>query len=239
MKALIKKILKSGKMGRVIYPCVQWAYLKYAIPHRRRRLRRHGVDAMRRLHDFLMSNNIDYYCDSGTLLGFVRDHDFIKTDDDIDIAVVENSINPVDLLRLMLNHGYEYIHAFDYQGKILEFTVADRTGITVDVFWQTLKAGSSTILDAWGVYWKPEIDYPSETANSVISYPFLRPTGFVEMEVLGIKVRVPENVEAVLDTEYAGWRVPDPSFKHDQMCPHTDWPGFAFRLTKDEALGHK
>ena len=238
MKAIVKKVLKSSKLGKLIYPCVQWVYLKFAIPYRRRRLRKYGVDAMQRLHEFLVQNNIDYYCDSGTLLGFVRDHDFIKTDDDIDIAVVEGSIRPVDLLKLMLDSGYKYIHAFDYRGKILEFTVADRTGITVDVFWQTRKEGSATILDAWGVYWKPGIDYPSETANSVISYPFLRPTGFMELEVRGIKVRVPENLEDVLETEYAGWKVPDPSFKHDQMCPHTDWPGFAFRLTRDEALAH-
>lgn len=238
MKALIKKVLKSSSIGRWIYPSIQKVYLMYAVPARRRRLRRHGVDAMRRLHEFFMVNKIDYYCDSGTLLGFVRDKGFIKTDDDIDVAIVEGSIKPVALLKLMLEAGYSYIHAFDYEGRILEFTVADKTGITVDCFFQTLQKDSTTILDAWGVYWKPDYNYPSETANSVISYPFLRPTGFKLIEVMGVLVRVPENDEEVLETEYHGWKVPDPNFKHDGGCPHTDWPGYAYRLTLNEALGH-
>lgn len=239
MKAFVKNVLKSSAFGKALYPIFQRPYLWYAIPMKRRRLRRKGVSALRRLHAFLAVNNVEYYCDSGTLLGFVRDDGFIKTDDDIDIAVVENTIEPGDLLRMMIRAGYKYVHAFDYNGKILEFTVSDPSGITIDVFWQTLQADSSTILDAWGVYWNPEIDYPSEVANSVISYPFLKPTGFKLIEVLGVLVRIPENEIEVLDTEYTGWRIPDPNFKHDKACPHTDWPGFAYRLTEKEALSHK
>ena len=236
MKALVKKILKSSTFGKAVYPLFQKPYLWYMIPARRRRLRKNGVDAMRRLHDFMMSNNVEYYCDSGTLLGFIRDHGFIKTDDDIDVAIVEKTIKPSDLLRKMLDAGYTYVHAFNYNGVIPEFTVADKSGITVDCFFQTSQKGSESILDAWGVYWNPECKYPSEKANSVISYPFLKPTGFIPYEVLGIQVRVPENYEAVLETEYPGWKIPDPNFKHDQNVPHTDWPGFAYRLTKEEAL---
>lgn len=238
-KSFVKKVLKSSSLGKAIYPLFQKPYLWYAIPARRRRLRKHGVDAMRRLHGFMVSNGIDYYCDSGTLLGFVRDHGFIKTDDDIDVAIVEGSIAPAELLRKMIAAGYEYVHAFDYNGQMLEFTVADKTGITVDCFFQTLQKGSTTILDAWGVYWKPDCNYPSETANSVISYPFLKPTGFKLLNVMGIQVRIPDHPEDVLESEYPGWRIPDPNFKHDQDVPHTDWPGYAYRLAMDEALGHK
>lgn len=232
----IRKVLKRSAFGRLAYPALQKLYRLYSVPMKHRRLQRNGVDCMRRLHELMTVNGIEYYCDSGTLLGFIRDHRFIKNDDDIDISIVEGSIDPIKLLKLFLDAGYGYVHAFDYNGKILEFTVADVSQITIDVYFQTLQKGSDSILDAWGVYWKPDVDYPSETANSVISYPFLKPDGFKSIDVLGIQVRVPANAEEVLDTEYHTWRTPDPNFKHDQEYPHTDWPGFCFRLSREEAL---
>lgn len=234
----IRKILKRCAIGRVMYPAVRWCYRLYSVPMKRRRLQTKGVDCMRRLHELLTAKGVEYYCDSGTLLGFVRDHGFIRNDDDIDVSIVEGTIKPVELLKILLEAGYGYVHAFDYNGVIHEFTVADPSQITIDFYFQTLQKGSTTILDAWGVYWDSKIAYPAENANSVISYPFLKPTGFKLLDVLGIKVRIPDNEEAVLDSEYPNWRNPDPNFKHDGECPHTDWPGFAYRLTEEEALQH-
>ena len=235
----IRKVLKRSAIGRFVYPYVQRLYRLYSIPMKRKRLQTHGVDCMRRLHQFLMSNGIEYYCDSGTLLGLVRDHGFIKNDDDIDISIVEGTIRPIHLLKKLLDAGYGFVHAFDYDGQIHEFTVADSSHITIDFYFQTLKKGEENILDAWGVYWDPDKNYPSERANSVISYPFLKPSGFKLLDVLGIQVRIPSNETEVLESEYPNWRNPDPNFKHDGNIPHTDWPGYAYRLAKDEALAYE
>ncbi len=237
-KAFAKKVLKPFAVGRWIYPILQKIYRAYAIPMKRKRLQKYGVEALKRMHELLVGNGVQYYCDAGTLLGFVRDKCFMPHDDDMDIAIMERSITAPKLLQLFLDNGYGYVHAFDYKGQMLMFTVADPTGITLDVFFQTLRKDSDTILDAWGLYWFPDREYPSETANTVISYPYLKPTGLKTIDILGAKAVIPENVNAVLTSEFGPWEKPDPNFIHEDTA-HTEWPGFGYRLTREEALTHK
>lgn len=236
-KSLAKRILKPSRVGRWIYPVVQKAYRSYAIPMKRRRLQRHGVEALRRMHELLMAHGVPYYCDAGTLLGLVRDRRFMPHDDDMDIAIMEGAIAPVALLKIFIDNGYGYVHAFDYNGRILMFTVADPSGITLDVFFQTLRKDSTTVLDAWGLYWFADRQYPKETANTVISYPYLKPTALKTIEIFGVQTVIPENVREVLTSEFGPWETPDPNFIHEST-DHTEWPGFGYRLTLEEALSH-
>ena len=85
-KELAKKVLKPFAIGRWVYPAIQRAYRAYAVPMKRRRLQKNGVAALHRLHKLLSENDVQYYCDAGTLLGFVRDKCFMPHDDDIDIT---------------------------------------------------------------------------------------------------------------------------------------------------------
>ena len=237
-KEIAKKAMKPFALGRCLYPVVQRAYRAYAIPMKRRRLQRHGVAALHRLHKLLADNNVQYYCDAGTLLGFVRDKCFMPHDDDMDIAIMEGTISPAKLLRLFIDNGYGYVHSFDYEGRILMFTVTDVSGITIDVFFQTLRKGSDTVLDAWGLYWFADREYPSALANTVISYPYLKPTGLKIIEIFGEKTVIPENVVEVLRSEFGPWEKPDPNFVHEDTN-HTEWPGYGFKLSLEEALAHK
>lgn len=238
IKAFAKRILKPSAIGRWIYPFVQRMYRAYSIPMKRRRLQKHGVAALKRMHDLLSSHGVQYYCDAGTLLGFVRDGCFMPHDDDMDIAILERSITAPRLLKLFLDNGYGYVHCFDYNGRILMFTVADPTGITLDVFFQTLHSGSSTVLDAWGLYWFSDRKYPSEKANTVISYPYLKPTGLKVINIFGVQTVIPENVREVLTSEFGPWEKPDPNFVHEDTA-HIEWPGYGYRLTKEEAISHE
>ena len=237
-KELAKKVLKPFAIGRWVYPAIQRAYRAYAVPMKRRRLQKNGVAALHRLHKLLSENDVQYYCDAGTLLGFARDKCFMPHDDDIDIAIMEGSIAAPKLLKLFIDNGYGYVHAFDYKGRMLMFTETDASGITIDVFFQTLRQGSDTVLDAWGLYWFADRTYPSAKANTVISYPYLKPTGLKTIEILGEQAVIPENVAAVLTSEFGPSEKPDPNFVH-QDTKHTEWPGYGFKLTLEEALLHK
>ena len=44
------------------------------------------------------------------------------------------------------------------------------------------------------------------------------------------------NYDEVLTSEYGPWRIPDAKFNTVTDRVHREMPGFAFRLTKDEAL---
>lgn len=238
IKAFVKKVLKPSPVGRFLYPYIQKLWKAYSIPRKRRRLHKYGYDVLARMHATLTNAGIKYYCDAGTLLGFVRDGGFIKNDDDIDICIMPGKDSLVNVLRTFLGAGYGYVHGFDYKGRFLEFTVMDSIGISIDVFLHSYNAEDSRYLDEVFLRWFPDREYPNERANTGLLFKLLAPNGLKMIQVHGVEVVIPANAEEVLDSEYGPWRKPDPNFKSDFLV-HTELPDFAYRITKDEALEHQ
>lgn len=229
--------LKSHKVGCKIYPVIQYCYRLWSVPHKRHRLARCGDGVLERLHHCFEKNQITYYCDYGTLLGFIREQGFLLHDDDIDISIPCGTKSPAEVLQKMLEDGYSFVHAFEYEGRVLEFTVADKTGVTIDVFFP--KRAREGILYAYQPVWFPTVNYPSEKANTLIQYEFVAPTRVVSMFIRGVSVLVPENADEVLASEYGNWRVPDTRFSTVDDRVHREMSGFAFRLTQTEVLQYK
>lgn len=230
----VRMVLKSSWLGQKIYPFFQKCWRAYAIPKRQKRLQKHGVSAMRRLHSLMIEKKIPYYCDYGTLIGFVRDNGFIKHDDDIDISIQPNTVKPVDVLKIFMDAGYGFVHGFNYEGRLLEFTVADVSGVTIDVFFPTeLSEGK---INGYQPIWDPARQYPSEKANTVIQYDFVEAIGVKAINVLGVAVLVPGNYDEVLTSEYGPWKVPDAKFNTVTDRIHRELSGYAYRLTKEEAF---
>lgn len=237
LKNGVRKLLKSSALGKVVYPFFQKCWRAYAVPHRQKLLQKHGVGVLERLHRLMQKSNVPYYCDYGTLIGFVRDNGFIKHDDDIDISIQPDSVKPSDVLRIFLDAGYGYIHGFDYQGRFLEFSVMDVAGVSIDVFFPA-KTDVPGKIHGYQPIWEPGRTYPDERANTVIEYEFTEATGVKTIKVLGTAALVPGNFDEVLTSEYGPWKVPDAKFNTVTDRVHRELPGYAFRLTKDEALAH-
>lgn len=235
VKDLGRSILKESCLGRKIYPFVQRCWRAYAIPKRRKRLQTYGAMALARLHQLMQKNNVSYYCDYGTLIGFARDGGFIKHDDDIDISIQPGTMRPCDVLKIFMDAGYGYIHGFNYEGRLMEFTVADSSGITIDVFFPS-KMPQEGMIHGYQPIWNPKREYPSEKANTVIEYDFVEAIGVKTINIVGTVACVPGNFDEVLTSEYGLWKVPDAKFNTVTDRKHRELPGFAFRLTKDEAL---
>lgn len=239
VKEIGKKILKRVPGGRFVYEPIHQLYRNcYAVPCKKHRFRKHGYEVMKRVHTLLRSNCVPYYCACGTLLGFVRDGGFLKGERDIDIAIMPERISFAKVLSLFLANDFSFVHAFDYKGRLLEFTVRDKTGITIDVFMHAWHPGKAGYLDTVFLRWLPEIRYPSENANTGLLFLFRGPDEIKTVEINGIEVNIPVNSEEVLDSEFGPWRVPDPSFKSDNI-PHEHLPDFVYRITEEEALAHK
>ena len=238
-KDAARRMLKSSSgIGRMLYPLCQRAWRSYAIPRRCRRLQKYGAEALARLHRLMMGNSIPYYCDYGTLIGFVRDGGFIKHDDDIDISIEPGKVSPAQVLKIFLDAGYGYVHGFDYGGRLMEFTVADASGITIDVFFPQ-KMESVGMIHGYQPIWEASRQYPSEKANTVIEYDFVEATGIKTIKVAGTAALVPGNYDEVLTSEYGPWKIPDAKFNTVTDRKHRELPGFAYRLTKEEALEKK
>ena len=234
LKNGIRKFLKSARVDKGIYQVCQKIWRAYAIPKRQKRLQREGAQALERLHRLMQKNHIPYYCDYGTLIGFVRDNGFIKHDDDIDITIQPNTVKAVDVLKVFLDAGYGYVHGFKYESKFLEFTVADVSGITIDVFFPDLLGDGK--VQAYQPIWEPGKKYPSENANTLIQYVFEEATGLKTIQVVGTATTIPGNYDQVLTSEYGPWKVPDAKFNTVTDRVHKEMPGFAYRMTQEEAL---
>lgn len=234
-KEFAKKVLKPLAIGRAVYPIFQKIYRSYAIPARRRRLHKYGYEVLSRLHGLFKQNDVHYYCACGTLLGMVRDGGFIKNDDDIDIAILPGTTKLSDVLKILTDAGYGFVHAFEYDGRLLEFTVISPENIPIDVFMHKPYDDNSGFLHTIFIRWYPDRQYPSEKANTGLHFKFKGPSGLQSITVHGIEVVVPKNAEEVLDSEFGPWRVPDPNFKSEQL-ENEELKGFVNRLTLEEAL---
>ena len=235
----LKRILKGNVIGDFLYKKVlNPIWLAFRLPRARKRMDKHGYEIMDRMHGVFRKHGIPYYCDAGTLLGFVRDGGFIKGDADVDVSVMPEYGSLVNALRAFLSEGYRYVYSYEYNGRLLEFTVMDpHVKLTMDVFQSEYCADDKTKLIVRYLRWFKDRNYPSEKDNSALEFRFAAPTGIKEMVVHGITVDVPENAEAILDDEYGPWRTPDPNFRSD-MIPHEEAPLFAHRLSEEEAVAH-
>lgn len=235
LKVWIQNILKTSAVGRHVYPRLQKAWRSIVIPIRRRRLHKYGYGALSRLHQLLTKNNIAYHCEAGTLLGIVRDGGFIKHDDDIDICVPPGNLSMSKVLRFFVDSGYNFVQCLEYEGHISEFTVRDRTGISIDIFSCRLPINEPTKMYQMFPRWSPTRKYPNERANHLLEFEYVRPTGTKVVKVHDAETVIPENYVEVLDSEFGPWRVPDPSFK-SEMLKHKEMPGFCYRIGLSEAL---
>lgn len=237
VKEFAKRVLKPLAVGRAIYPFVQKVYRAYAIPAKRRRLHKYGYEVLDRLHKLLSENDVPYYCDAGTLLGFVRDGGFIPHDDDIDIGIMPETVPLQKVLKIFMDAGYGFIHAFDYNGRLLEFSVMDVRNISIDVFLHTRCEDDARYLHEIFLRWYPDRTYPNDRANIGLKFRLRGPDGLKTMLVHGVETSVPTNAEEMLDSEYGPWRKPDPNFKSESL-KNEEVPGFVFRIDKEAALAH-
>ena len=133
----------------------------------------------------------------GTLLGCIRDNDFIPHDDDVDVCFLaeEQGLDAAvdefrQIMQTLTNIG-EKVH-FDNSAQF-HWSLQ---GTTLDVFMAWMEGDNLYMYNAGGLFPRNRI------------YPL------VEREFKGRQVLIPNHSEALLEMIYGrGWRFPDPSFQ--------------------------
>lgn len=234
MKELVKKVLKSSALGKLIYEPLHWMYRLYSVPHRKRMLRKRGVDVLKHVADVIEKHQIPAFAAYGTLLGFVRDGGFLKNDDDIDLGIMPGEWNPKRVLKTLLEdeEGFKYLFGFKYKDKMTEFKL-EYDGIPIDFFFYS---DDGKQFFAGSYHWFKDVKYPAPNANSAQRVCEPRIEGLEKISVYGFDFPVPANTEYVLEHLYGNWRVPDNNWNDNKHPGIEDLPDYAYSITLEESM---
>jgi lipopolysaccharide cholinephosphotransferase len=178
---------------------------------KREALKNTGLELIEKVENTLEGSKYFYYADFGTLLGIVRDHDFIGWDNDIDYGIrVTESFNWADFETYMQNHGFDKVRQFSFDGQITEQTFKYKD-LTVDFFGQYMYSDHSICYD-----YQKKKDYFYESPNQFhlreLNYSLVEET--VKCDFLGTQVTIPKNAEELLESIYTEtWKTPNPNWE--------------------------
>lgn len=168
-----------------------------------REWQRDNIDLYARLREDLAEIDVDLFPFYGTMLGAVREHDFIGHDNDFDTVYISAHREPEEVRRefkdvcgFLLSRGYDL-----YVKKTHTWVKIPGTPHKLDIFFAWF--------DTEGCF---------DASYGYHGEPLRQSPQFAEFRIerLGeFEIPVPTNAEAILEQLYGrGWRTPDPGFAH-------------------------
>jgi hypothetical protein len=133
------------------------------------------------LHDY----GLDYWCDFGTLLGYYRDGDVIRSDYDVDLCMLDGDKPKLLALAGVLKaRGYTLANS-NGTTKLVVRIWNDRTGYYADMY-----------------TYRPDGPMLRSTFRSVEDLPAALVAGRTDVPFLGTTIRVPHDIEPLLLHRY-------------------------------------
>lgn len=223
----LKPVLKKVKF--IYEPYRKYRKIKdfYVIKKKNKALHQDGVVTISTIEKALTEYGITYFADYGTLLGIIRDHDFIQWDSDLDYGIIiDDNFDWNKFERHMNQHGFNKIREFSYLGKIKEQTY-EKNILTVDFFG---KSYENNQFAAYGFIRKPDYQYQSEHEFHVRRRYYAPIKQTKKVPFLGTSVTVPSNAEEYLESVYTiNWRIPNADWdvaKEDKLLEELSVLGY-------------
>lgn len=210
----LKKILRGTFIHKLYWKCWHYSY-NYRQQMKISKFQKDGLCMLRAFAEALNNEGIVFWLDFGTLLGYYREHSFIRHDNDLDFgAYIEDAQRIKNALE---KNGFELVRNYWVEGEDgIEHCFKYRAS-TVDVFYYT-KKGNELV----GCSFLP-ID--GVQLNKTIRFrvmEFVQPyTGLKRDEFLGVNVNVPVDTDLYLRSNYgSGYMTPDPNFNSEKTAPN-------------------
>lgn len=177
---------------------------------------KHGLEALDAFNSCMNEHHYSYSLAFGTMLGAIREGDFIPHDDDLDFAMWINDYDD-NLINHLKSYGFKLKHSFsindDSIGKEDTF---EFKGVLLDIFYFYKETtGKSYCCDF--------INQPDchSRLSSIRKHGGLLPRKIyvplgndtIDIDFKGIKVKVPRNYHEILTCRYGS----------DYMTPKPDW----------------
>ena len=152
-----------------------------------------ALNNLKTIDQTLRSQSVPYWLTDGTLLGLVREKNFIGHDLDTDIGIMFRDFTPAALTKL-IDQGFKVLHYFGYPEDSFEIALA-RDGVKTDLFF---------------FYERDDTVYHCAFMRQVNRIDYVYPRfDLTEETFLGHKFPIPANPEQYVETKYgANWRVP-------------------------------
>jgi hypothetical protein len=162
-------------------------------------------EALRAAMRCLGAAGIEVFLTAGTLLGAIRDGDFIGFDKDIDLGV--SAKVPMERIARALSADP------DFEGN----WAPGRDGILYCWCWR-----QSVAIDFFRFYEEGDTVWYGLYRHGRLIKWVHRPFGLTDFTWHGMKTRIPENSEFFLEEVYGpGWRIPDPDCGQ-WACPNIE-----------------
>lgn len=146
--------------------------------------------------DICISHQLPFILFFGTLLGAVREHDFITHDEDIDLAMMKRDMPRfLSILFELRKYGFEMIR-YEERG----FLSIMRKGEYIDIYFYEEYPAQPNL------YYCCRDIFPKEILDNLIDYPFL-----------GTYFKAPEKYEKYLEFYFGdNWQTPIVAFNYHQ-----------------------
>jgi len=178
-------------------------------------LQKNGPEILSEVQGVLSSLDILSFVDFGTLLGLVREGQFLTNDLDIDIGVIAKSDNDKRRIRAELERlGAEVYRQYLFEASVTEESYLWKQ-IKFDIhYYSADEIGAKTYL----FYRKKRSRYFGNLRDVVeLSYSPIAKTIPTYFAGINATVYIPENAEQLLEEKYGkGWRIPDASWTYWQ-----------------------
>ena len=177
-------------------------------------LRKFGPEIMGHFQDLYQNKGIDYWLTWGSILGYYREHHFIKGDNDVDVGMFKKDIT-LDLVDELIRRGFEYQRAIiDCEYKGIHITFNYKT-VKVDLYSYEINADGTNYTGFAPMPingdWKLSIAQ-NKYAMRWVTFPF---KDSMTIDFVGTKTRVPVNTEEQLKILYGeNFMTPIPGFKN-------------------------
>jgi phosphorylcholine metabolism protein LicD len=180
----------------------------YTIPHKNNSIKHFNIYSLEVFTLFinaLNEINVEYWLMFGTLLGSIRDHNFIYGDTDIDIGV-SDKYKDINIINFQLSkYGFKKIQRISYKtemGYIFIEETYQLKNINIDIFYCNKSKDIIKCCDFVNfpnLSWESTINKFGGYIPRIITLPF---KGLGEIIFLGLKVNVPINYIEFLQYHY-------------------------------------
>lgn len=189
---------------------------------------KNGFETLVRFDKCLTEKGINYSLAFGSLLGAIREHDFIPHDDDIDVTMWIDDYTP-DLINILQSAGFKHKYSFSVDNdKYAKEDTFEYKGVLLDIFY--IYGSSST--DSYCCYFVIQPGCATRTLSvkkfgGLATRKIYLATNkdIIRVPFRGIEVPVPSNYDMVLKRVFGdNYMTPIPGWSHDELSePMPNW----------------